>query len=67
MNHMMKEYYRDPYGCTASITHCKDGTFRLRISNPYGERFIQKYYDTHHGAMIALGRYSEGTMEPIRK
>lgn len=62
------EYYRDSYGCTASITHCKKlGQFRLRISNPYGHRFILKYYPTYRGAKIAMGRISEGTMQLVQE
>lgn len=63
----MTEYFRDFYGCTASITHCRNGTFRLRISNPHGQRFILKYYPTYRGAKIAMGRISEGTMQLVQE
>lgn len=59
------ECYRDSYGCTASITGCRDGRFRLRISNQYGERFVLKYYPTYRGAKIALALFSGGPMERV--
>ena len=62
----MTEYYRDAYGCTASVTHCRNGTIRLRISNPHGQRFILKTYPTYRGAKIAMGRICEGTMRLVQ-
>lgn len=50
----MKEYYKDLYGCTASISKTKKG-FRLKVFA--GVRYIvNKTYDTYRGAKIALGR-----------
>ncbi len=54
----MKKYYRDFYGCTASITKVEDG-FRLRVSLPNGRCRMSKVYSTERGARIAMGRLSD--------
>lgn len=58
-----KEYYRDPYGCTASIRHRSDGKWQLRVCIPTGKPIHSKSYTTRLGARIALGRLSEGMMK----
>lgn len=58
-----KEYYVDPYGCTASIRQCQDGHWHLRICTPHGAPIHNKKYPTYHGARTALGQLSEGSME----
>ena len=63
MGKQQKEYYHDPYGCTASIRQRQDGQWQLRICTPTGVLFHNKTYPTHHGAKTALGRMSEGMME----
>ena len=63
----MDEFYHDTYGCTASIHPCRNGQYRLRVSNPYGDRFILKYYSSYRSAKIAMGRYSEGMMKLKKK
>ena len=60
---MKKEYYRDPYGCTASILINHDGRCLLTIRIPQGDLFHSKTYRTYRGARIALGRLSEGMMK----
>jgi len=53
----MKEYYKDFYGCTASIAKTKNG-YRLKVFA--GVRYIvNKTYSTYRGAKIALGRTGE--------
>ena len=59
----MKEYFRDPYGCTASIRKTSTGKWQLRLCIPSGSCFFSKTYTTYHGARIALGKHSEGMME----
>lgn len=65
---MMTEYYRDPYGCTASIKSDinRDG-YVLRVCDPYGSLIYKKKYDTRRGAKIALGKLGDGLMEQTRK
>ena len=59
----MKEYFRDPYGCTASIKQTSTGKWQLRICIQSGSCFYSKVYATYRGARIALGKCSEGMME----
>lgn len=59
----MKEYFRDPYGCTASIHRTSTGRWQLRLCLPDGSCFHSKTYATRRGARIALGLKSEGMME----
>ena len=63
----MKEYFRDPYGCTASIKGPTGGRWTLRLCLPDGSCFHAKTYSTYRGARIALGKKSEGMMESVRK
>lgn len=61
---IIREFYRDPYGCTASITHdTATGKCLLTVRIPHGDLIHSKTYDTHKGARIALGKMSEGMME----
>ena len=53
------EYYRDFYGCTASIREKRNGTFRLIMSTPQGKLIQAKDYNTYRGAKIAMGRSSD--------
>ena len=59
----MKEYFHDPYGCTASITQTRTGKFQLRLCIPNGACFFSKTYATYRGARIALGKHSDGMRE----
>ena len=59
----MKEYFRDPYGCTASIRKTSTGKWQLRLCIPTGACFFSKTYATYRGARIALGKHSDGMME----
>ena len=63
MGKHQKEYYHDPYGCTASIRQGRDGLWLLRVCDAYGAPFHRGKYSTRRGARIALGRMSEGMME----
>ena len=60
----MKKYYKDCYGCTASITKKPEG-FVLVCRTPYGTLVTKNTYRTERGAKIALGKtmdiYSEVT------
>ena len=60
---MNKEYYRDPYGCTASILIHPTGKCLLSVRVPQGDLIHSKTYSTYRGARIALGRLSDGMME----
>lgn len=55
----VKEFYKDFYGCTASIKHNSKGA-KLTIRSPSGQLIKQQSYKTRNGAMIALGRASDG-------
>lgn len=55
----MKTYYKDSYGCTASITEHKDGTATLRISDPYGRKIFRATFTSVRGARISMGRQSD--------
>ena len=55
----MKTYYRDSYGCTASITEHKDGTTTLCISDPHGKRIFRATFTSLRGAKISMGRQSD--------
>ena len=57
-------YYEDFYGCTASIAVRPNGTCLLTMRLPRGNLYCQKTYSTRHGAMIALGKMTEGTARP---
>ena len=54
----MTRYYKDIYGCTASITEDWT-TYHLRVSNAYGQRILSKRYTTFRGARIAMGKMSD--------
>lgn len=58
-----KEFYCDPYNCTASILcHPNGRRFLLSVRSPHGVLIHGKTYTTYRGARIALGKISEGTM-----
>lgn len=63
----MTEYFRDPYGCTASIRQTSTDRWQLRLCVPSGSCFYSKAYATYRGARIALGKRSEGMMERKEK
>lgn len=63
----MAERYRDFYGCTASITHKADGTYRLITRTPSGRKIRDQIYKTHRGAARAMQNDSDSTMELIKK
>lgn len=52
----MKTYYRDFYGCTASITTRSNGSAKLVIRTSQGILFLNRTYDTERGAQTALGK-----------
>lgn len=55
---MITTYYKDFYGCTASIK--SDGNSALlTIRTHSGEIIYKKRYTTSHGARIALGKQSD--------
>lgn len=52
------EFYRDFYGCTASVKH-NDNRAILTVRTSSGGLVKKQEYRTRHGAMIALGRLSD--------
>ena len=58
----MKTYYRDSYGCTASIMTKKNNPdfAELVVRNQYGKLIQKKQYRSLKGAKIALGKLSDG-------
>ena len=56
----MKRYYRDFYGCTASISQMRNGKFKLRV---FAGKTITKTYETFRGARSAMARMSDGWRE----
>ena len=58
---MVKEFYEDFYGCTASILRHPSGKSLLTVRVPQGDLIHSKTYPTYRGARIALGKMSEGT------
>lgn len=60
----MKRYlecFTDFYGCTYSILHQPDGTYRMAARTQQGNLFHMKTYSSERGVRIALGRLTEGT------
>lgn len=56
---MKKQYFKDAYGNTASITDI--GTaYRLICRNYYGKEWKRGEYQTARGAKMALARTGEG-------
>lgn len=56
---MVTEYYKDFYGCTASIKHSDSGAV-LTIRTPSGNLVKKQKYNTRRGATIAMGKASDG-------
>lgn len=56
----MKTYYRDSYGCTASIQPRRDGTARLVIRDPIGRVVVRRPYVSDTGAKRAMNRFGDG-------
>ena len=58
------ESFKDFYGCHYAIKSCRSG-YRLTCWTPnFMMRMHNKVYSTHRGAMIALGKISEGSAKP---
>ena len=55
----MKTYYKDAYGCTASIQPRRDGTARLIIRDPIGRIVVRRPYVSDKGARIAMGKFGD--------
>jgi hypothetical protein len=53
----MKTYYKDFYGCTASITDKADGTARLIIRLPNGKKVKDSTHKNHNAALAAWRRF----------
>lgn len=51
-------YWKDFYGCTASIKHNENGA-DLTIRTHSGELIQKKHYTTLRGAKIAMGKSSD--------
>ena len=59
----MKRFFRDFYGCTASIRTHYDGSADLVIRSGQGALILRRSYATDRGARIALGQYSDSWKE----
>ena len=59
MIHTVSEYYKDFYGCTASVVHNSNGAV-LTIRTPSGQLIKKQKYATRRGAMIGMGKCSDG-------
>ena len=55
--------FRGIYGGTASISVMADGRAKLIVCNGYGDRVINKVYQSERGAKIAMGKASDGWHE----
>lgn len=64
-----KHYYRDPYGCTASIREefKPYHQYLLRCCDPHGNLFYKNTYTTERGAKIALGKMFDGMAEEVTR
>ena len=60
---MIKKYFKDFDGSTASIIQHSGGSFNLKISIPHGKRIINKNYLTYRGARNALGKLGQSWQE----
>lgn len=58
----MKRYYKDAYGCTASISETPKAA-TLRVCDAHGACIHKKRYGNFRGARIAMGRMSDGWRE----
>jgi len=56
-------FFRDLYGCSASIRRKPDGSWLIRIACR-GQLVHRKSYATERGARIALGHWSD-TWKPV--
>lgn len=56
----MKKYFRDFYGCTASIAKTRSGLYELRV---FAGKTTKKRYETYRGARAAMSRMSDGWRE----
>ncbi len=50
----MKRYYKDAYGCTASISETPKAA-TLRVCNAHGTCIHRRRYESFRGARIAMG------------
>lgn len=60
------EYYKDFYGCTASIRTMRNGTVRLVVCTPDGKNIKTKTYSSRKGARIAMGKMSEAWEKKVK-
>lgn len=62
----MKKYYKDFYGCTASIKSNRDGTYSYRVCNVWGKLVCKGQTRTERGAKIAIGQATDGGWREVR-
>ena len=55
----MREFYKDFYGCAASLRLNEDGKAHLTVTTPGGKLIHKKSYNSKRGARIAMGKLSE--------
>jgi GMP synthase-like glutamine amidotransferase len=56
---MMKKYFKDFYGSTASIRLNNDGSASLKVKDAYGKNILGKCYSSERAAKIAMGRVGD--------
>ena len=57
---MVTRYFRDFYGCSASITEEHgEYPFRLKVSAANGHRYCNRTYTTYKGARAAMSRLGD--------
>ena len=58
---MDTRYFKDFYGCTASIAEepGEEFPYRLKVSAANGHRFCDRTYRTYKGARAAMGRMGD--------
>lgn len=62
----MKKYYKDFYGCTASIKSNRDGTYSYRVCDGWGKLLAKGQTCTERGARIAIGRLSDSGWREVK-
>lgn len=55
----MTKYFRDFYGCTASIRLNRDGSATLKVANAHGKFTYGKCYGSERAAKVAMGRIGD--------
>jgi len=62
----MKKYFKDFYGCTASIRINRDGSVTLKVADAHGKPVYGKCYGSETSAKRAMGRLGDCWKEVTR-